>query len=388
MLGVEINANALKPTARFGLDRAQFQAMHRAALEWAERAGLRVADETIRKRLAGRPGLRIDGDRIYPATTRIETFLAEHRSRHPALPPPADCPTVLCSSDRPLYITDGTGGTLRPFTRRDAIDGAKLIESLRDRGVRGTTTGLPSDVAPLLAPFEQVLIGLRYGRGGASSSHAYDPWYASYMEQIARAQGHSFGLHVWVPSPFRLEGNELDAVLAMEGRLDFLNVGSMPLMGITAPMDIVGTWVQALAETLGSATILSDLYPGVPVEFYPHPQAADLSTGGYGMGLPEMHLLDALKSEILPFYGLRPPWAKSAVVGAPVPGVQAQVERTAAYVIGYLHGYREFDMAGILSCGGDVFSPVQLLLDLETLGWAERYVQGAEWDPARWDLER
>ena len=382
------NTTFLKPVARFGLERSQFEAMHTAALQWAEQAGFQVPDERIRKRLAGRPGFRVAGDRIHPAATRIEAFVAAHRARHPEPAPPATGPAVLGTSDRPLFIVDGAGGALRPFTRQDAIDGAKLIEVLRDRGVRGTTTGLPSDVDPLMAPFEQVLIGLRYGRGGAVSSHAYEPWHAGYMEQIARAQGHSFGLTVWLPSPFRLEGNEVDAVLALEGRFDSLSVGSMPLMGITAPMDLAGTWIQALAETLGAATMLSELYPEIPVAFFPHPHPADLITGGYGMGLPEMHLFDVLKSEILPFYGLRPPWGKSSVVGAPVPGAQAQVERTGAYVLGFLHGYREFDMGGILSCGGDVFSPVQLLLDLETLGWAERYARGVEWDPGRWDLER
>ena len=34
------------------------------------------------------------------------------------------------------------------------------------------------------------------------------------------------------------------------------------------------------------------------MDFFPHPQPADLTTGGYGMGLPEMHLLDALKSKL------------------------------------------------------------------------------------------
>jgi len=378
----------LKSVARLGLERAQFEAMHTTALQWAERAGFRVPDERIRMRLANRPGFRVVGDRAHPSADRIEAFVAAHRARHPEPPPPYAGPVVLGTNDRPLYIADGATGAMRPFTRQDAIDGAKLIEMLRNRGVQGTTTGLPSDVPPLMAPFEQVLIGLRYGRGGAVSSHAYEPWHASYMEKIARVQGQPFGLTVWLPSPFRLEGNEVDSLLALEGRFDSLAVGSMPLMGITAPMDPIGTWIQALAETLGAATLLSELYPGIPVEIHPHPHPADLITGGYGMGLPEMHLFDVLKSEILPFYGLRPPWGKSSVVGAPVPGAQAQVERTAAYVIGFLHGYRVFDMGGILSCGGDVFSPVQLLLDLETLGWAERYARGVEWNPERWDLER
>jgi trimethylamine:corrinoid methyltransferase-like protein len=158
-------------------------------------------------------------------------------------------------------------------------------------------------------------------------------------------------------------------------------------MGITAPMNPVQTWIQALAETLGAAAILQVRFPGVPVDIFPHPKPADLATGGYAMGTPEMHLFDALKSVLLPHYGLRPPWGKSAVIGAAVPGPQAMQERASAFLLGYLHGYRAFDMAGAMS-HGDVFSPVQLLLDTEAVTWAERYARGLEWTPEPADIER
>jgi hypothetical protein len=377
----------IRPTAQFGLTRGQFDFMHRTAVELAAKVGFQVSEAALRDSMTGREGLRVEGNRIYPSEAAIDAYTAEMRARHDDPPTPPDEPPILYVTDRPLYMVDDDQTHLRPFTTQDVIDGAKLTAMLYDRGVRGGAVGLPADVPPALAPFEQVRIALRYGRCGGYSSHGFTLWHTRYLAQIARVQGGGFGLSVWMPSPFRLEGNELEVVLAMEGQFDSLGVGSMPLMGITAPMNQVQNWIQVLAETLGAATILQARFPEVPVDIFPHPKPADLATGGYAMGTPEMHLFDALKSELLPCYGLRPPWGKSAVLGAAVPGPQAMLERSAAYLLGCLHGYRAFDMAGAMS-HGDVFSPVQLLLDVEAVSWAERYARGLAWSPTPEDMAR
>lgn len=220
----------IRPVATMAVTPDQFGDIHRAALQLAARAGFRTPSEALRARVTGRRGFRVEGTRIHPSEVRLAAFLAEHRARHSDPPPdPARLP-ILWATDRPLYAVAADGVTIRPFTRQDAVDGAKLVCMLHDRGVRGGTTGLPSDVDPRLAPFEQVLIALRYGRCGGSSSHVFTLWHTRYMEEIVRVQGQPFGLSVWMPSPFRLEGNELDIVLAMEGHFVSLGVGSMPIM--------------------------------------------------------------------------------------------------------------------------------------------------------------
>jgi len=377
----------IQSKAAINLTQAQLETIHQTALALASRVGFRYTGEHLPALLAGREGFAVRNKRIYPSVERIEAYLASHRQRHNDPPTDPASPPIIYATDRPLYIVADDDISLRPVTERDAIEGAKLVDVLYARGVRGGTIGLPADLPPWLAPLEQVRIGARYSRSGGSTSHGFTDWHTRYLEELMRAQGQPFGLSVWMPSPFRLEGNELDIVLAMAGHFDSLGVGSMPLMGITAPMDEIQTWTQALAETIGAATILWELFPEVPVDFFPHPKPANMSTGGYGLGLPEMHLMDVLKSAILPFYGLQPPWGKSAAQGAAVHGPQSQMERAFAYLIGYLHGYRAFDMAGALA-GGDVFSPVQLLWDVETLSWAERFARGAGWDGVFDDLER
>lgn len=381
-----LDAFSFRPFARFDFTRDHFDAMHRTAVELAARVGF-AAPAELRAEMAGREGFRVADGRIFPIEAIIEHYTTGMMARHNDPPTPLDAPPILYVTDRPLHIVDDDGRTLRPFTTRDVIDGTKLAAMLYDRGVRGGAVGLPADVPPALAPFEQVRIACTYGRYGGYSSHGFTLWHTRYLAMMARAQGGELSLSVWMPSPFRLEGNELDIALALEGEFTVLGVGSMPLMGITAPMNPVQTWIQALAETLGAATILQVRFPGVPVDIFPHPKPADLATGGYAMGTPEMHLFDTLKSALLPFYGLRPPWGKSAVMGAAVPGPQAMQERASAFLLGYLFGYRAFDMAGAMS-HGDVFSPVQLLLDTEAVTWAERYARGFAWTPEADDITR
>lgn len=376
----------IRSTARLGITEPQRAQLHRTAVALAARVGFRVQQPRLLDRARGVEGLRVEGQRIFPGEALIERFVDDLRRRHQDAPINPATPPVLHFSDRPLYTIADDDVTLRPLTTQDVIDGAKLGEALHDRGVRGGACGLPADVDPRFAPFAQVLIGLRYGRCGGYSSHAITLWHTRYLERIVRALGWEFSLSAWLPSPFRLEGNELDIALAMEGRYATLGVGSMPLMGITAPMSELRTWAQALAEALGAAAILQALFPAVTVEIYPHPKPADMRTGNYGMGTPEWNLLDVMKAEILPYYGLRPPWGKGASIGAVLPGPQATLERTAQYLTGYLHGYRVFDEAGMMA-GGEIFSPAQLLFDLETLEWIARYGRGAADDLAAADLD-
>jgi trimethylamine:corrinoid methyltransferase-like protein len=382
------NTTRVRPAARFGLTKEQLERMHRAAVSLASQTGFGVQNESLRARVRACTGFRVQGNRIHPSEERIEAYVASLRSLPPGLLPKPDDPPVLCCGGRALHIVADDCVSLRPMMTADVVAGTKLCEALYHRGVRGSAPGLPSDVDPLLAPFEQILIGLRYGRCGGYSPHGVTLWHMRYMEQIHRALGWPFGLSVWMPSPFRLEGNELDIVLAMEGSFSSLGVGSMPLMGMTAPMSELKTWVQALAEALGAAAILQALWPNIPITVNPHPKPADMTTGNYGMGTPEWALMDALKIEILPFYGLRPPWGMSSSLGTTIPGPQAMMERTALYLIGFLHGHRVFDEAGVM-IGGEVFSPVQLIFDLDAICWAQRYARGLDWhinldDLGRW----
>ncbi|OPZ81012.1 MAG: Trimethylamine methyltransferase (MTTB) [bacterium ADurb.Bin429] len=341
----------------------------------------------LRERLHGVGGFMVTDQRIYPGEARIQAYVFELRARKQTPPDDLDAQPLLRYSDRPLYTISDDDVSLRPLTTQDVIAGTKLGYALYDRGIRGAACGLPSDVDPLYAPFEQLLIGLRYGRCGGYSSHAFTPWHMRYVAHIFQVLGWDFGVSVWMPSPFRLEGNELEIALALEGTYTSLGVGSMPLMGITAPMNELQTWAQGLAETLGAAAILQAAFPGITIDIYPHPKPADMTTGQYGVGTPEWNFMDALKMEILPFYGLRPPWGKGASIGAILPGPQATLERTAQYLTGYLHGYRVFDEAGIMA-GGEVYSSVQLLFDLEAMEWVARYGRGTHLDNDTVDLER
>ena len=368
--------------ANLTITRSQIESIHNAALELAERVGFEVRPRQLLERLRKEAGLTVRSGRVHLRSEQMQAFLRRHRKRHHDPAPNPNAAATLGVGDRPMRILADDDTSIRPLTRRDVVDGTKLVEMLHDRGVRGGAVGLPSDVPPLMAPFESILIGLRYARGGGYyTAHGATLWHTEYLEKIARVRAGSFGLSVWTPSPFRLEGNELDIALAMEGRFDSLAVGSMPLMGMTAPMDAVKTWTQALAETIGGATILQALYPSVAVDFYPHSRAADMATGGYGFGLPEWDLLDLLKWDILPFYGLRPPWGKCTMQGAAQLGAQAQQEFACSVLPGYLMGYREF-ASGVLA-GGDVFSVVKLFQDLETLSWVERFGRGFEWTDPR-----
>jgi trimethylamine:corrinoid methyltransferase-like protein len=178
-------------------------------------------------------------------------------------------------------------------------------------------------------------------------------------EDFDRKQRH---FSVWVPSPLKLEGNELDELLDSGAQVLSLYVGSMPLMGMTGPVDPVGAYTLSLAETLGGAAILYRLFPEAKVSIWPHPQAMDPRSGLMAVGPLEWNRLDLMKKEILEHLGM-PPKPKENLTSACMPDAQAQADKMASIAFGVTFGFTRFNLFPL--CVDEAWSHVQLVLDVE-----------------------
>ncbi len=278
-------------------------------------------------------------------------------------------------ADYSSWTVSEDGHRVRPMTREDVIAGTKLIEVLGPRGMRSGVPGVPQDVPPELLPIEQFMIGARYARSGGTTPLVSDIATAGIIRDMNRVYGRAMGAAVWLPNPLVFGGPNVDILWHFRTEVTSAMVGSMPVMGISGPCDPIAVMTFALAETLGGAAIIHALLPAVPVSIFPHPEPGDMRTGALTVGTPEWDLLDLMHRDVLASYGTR--WnTKLLHTSASLPGPQAQAERAMSALSGVLGGYDSFTGLGGLGVD-EVWSPAQMILDLDIIGHAARIGRGA-----------
>jgi len=327
--------------------------------------GIGTSRKDLLERAKGLAGISVHRNRIHIAPEVVNEVIKENQFGEEAPLAPREHPSITVSDYASLFA-DHRARVLRPLNRSDAITGTKLMDSLTPRWVTGKSCGTPQEAIPPLQPIEQYLIGFRYSRNGGSTKVPITPEVASFMFEI-REIAEDFdrrrrSFSVWVPSPLRLEGNELDELLDSGAQVLSFYVGSMPVMGITGPVDPVGVYTLSLAETLGGAAILHRIFPEATASIYPHPQPMDPHSGLMAFGTPAWNRLELIKKEIFEHLGM-PSRSKDNLTSACMPDAQAQAEKMASISLGVAHGFTHFNLFPL--CADEAWSHVQLVFDVE-----------------------
>lgn len=350
------------------LTREQLDSMHSTALRILETTGILVEHAEAREVISRRPGFRLEAGRVRIAPECVE------RVRKPSLAtidlPGDEVPLRFHVDDRQAWIAEPDGRTLRAMTTDDVVRGTKLVNALYGRGVRSGAPGYPQDVPSAFQPLEQYLIAAEWSRGGGGTSQVTDLWTAKVVRDLDSVYGRPFWGSAWCPSPLILGGPEFDILWHYREEAKGFSVGTMPIVGVSGPCDLIGAYTLSIAECLGGLAILSELLPGVPGGIHPHPEPADMRSGAMTTGSPEWDLLDLMTRDVFAYYG-QVCDTKLLLTAASVPDAQAAAEKSVSATSGLLAGYRAFGNLGQLACD-EVFSPEQLLIDIELVENAER----------------
>lgn len=358
------------------VNEAQLRDMHDAALRIIAQVGFSVEHEALRRELLRHAQVREHEGRLSPTSDLVEAWVAQAQARPVSKPAPG--PPVLEVWDRPLLMVD-RDGRLRVPTQADVVWGTKLVAVLADRGVVGGGCAVPGDVPARLQPVEQFLLTARYAPAGGRTTQVTDIPTAAAVRELDRLYGRPHVRSAWLPSPMRLGGPEVDILWHFRGEVTALGVGTMPSMGLTGPCDYLAVYTLALAETIGAAALLSLVLPGVPIGIAPHPQPADMHTGGLLFGCAEWQLLDLMHRDIFAYYGQS--WGrKDIITSAARPGWQAQADRAMGLMLGFANGYSLFAAGGSLAVD-EIWSPAQLMLDVELVEAGAHVGRGSEAAP-------
>jgi len=183
-------------------------------------------------------------------------------------------------------------------------------------------------------------------------------------------------------SPLVIEAEYTDAYLETLGWGIPVAVMTMPLFGISSPASLISELILANCETLAMLCLIQSAAPGTPFIYAAAPVIVDMHSGRYGSGEVEHSLLGAAVTEIARMYQL-PVEASVGGTDQYVPCIQAGYERGLNYTLPIMRRPDLIVGPGLLG-GSTIFSPEQLIIDLEVIRRCKRLSQGIGSSAEKW----
>lgn len=344
-----------------------------SAFALLERKGVTVHNTGLRSRLAAEPGACIRGEQVQFDSQRAAAFLDGFLAGRELQ---AETGFTASTMSHAHHIVD-LDGRCRPITVRDIEEGARLGDALADFGIVGSAPGIPQDVPPALQGIAQVVAGAKYSRAFPGYALRTTPRAEEAIAECYEVLGLTYPIGVHVVSPLRFDGQEIDVALHMLTRLPDapVCVGTMPILGASAPAAIPAGFVLALAEVLGAGMIFQSLGARrleLSVNVYP----MDMRTAAVVYGTPANIAINLLEMKVNQRLKTSIP-SKSFKTMSQRPDPQAAAQK--AFFTGSMAalGKRTFTGAGCLSLD-EIYSPAQLMIDCEILQLAKRTVEMTE----------
>jgi trimethylamine--corrinoid protein Co-methyltransferase len=194
------------------------------------------------------------------------------------------------------------------------------------------------------------------------------PWFLEVLQAVfgdkqAIRHHHPVSFLLCPQSPLIIDQQFTDAYLELLGWDIPVAAMPMPLMGATAPGNMISTIIQGNCETLALLCLLQASAPGTPFIYAPVLAKINPRSGLYSAGAIENGLLGAATIEMARYYGL-PVEASGAGTDYFMPGIQAAYERALNGLLPLLSWPDIFVGPGLLG-GSMILSLEQLLIDVE-----------------------
>jgi len=142
---------------------------------------------------------------------------------------------------------------------------------------------------------------------------------------------------------------------AVEAQVEFAKAGipvvsmSMSLSGLSAPVTMAGTIINANAENLASLVISQVASPGSPHIYSFESMPIDMQTGYMNNSAPELPLISAAGAQMAKRYG-RPSMIGGWGVGGDTPGIASSLLDCLPYILTVLTGTDLVPGIGALEC--------------------------------------
>lgn len=149
---------------------------------------------------------------------------------------------------------------------------------------------------------------------------------------------------------------------------------AMPLAGAAAPITLIGSVVQHVAENFSGLTLHQCAQPGSPIVFGGAPAIFDMRMGVTPLGALESSMLSCAATQVAKHLNL-PTHGYLGLSDTKVPDMQAGWETGMSALLGALAGVNMMSGAGLLDSAA-AFSIEKMIADAEVIAMARKTVQG------------
>ncbi len=365
--------------------------VRRAATTILERIGFEVEDEQALK-LFKEAGALVEESRVRLPSDLIEDMidktpksilLAGREKRHDVILEGRD--VYMGTGGAALKVIDIDTGMVRNAHLQDVAQLARLVDALDNIHFYVVP------VYPTELSIEEVDINTYYHSISNTTKHVQAGVYSvkgirdvilmsEYIAGGARElRGRPFVSFItsWMISPLKFNTKVTRFLIEICRQRMPVVLSCAPVAGFTAPVTLAGMIAQIVAEQLAGISLTQLISPVTPVIAGPVPSIADMRTGGYLGGAPEMGLANAAVAQVFHSYNL-PVYNSSGMTDSKIPDIQAGIEKAMSLVINALAGSNYIHHAAGLLENMTTVSPEQFVLDNEIIGMTLRVLRGME----------
>jgi trimethylamine--corrinoid protein Co-methyltransferase len=393
------------------LTREEMQRLHDAARQILDRAGMLV-DHAEALEYLRQAGCRVDFDRKHvsfpPEITqnaidkmRRDFTLADRQG----VEMPVRFSEVHFSTSpvriRQAFTSNAGGfvpyildldGTRRFATSQDVRDAIRLVDGLEHIDMMGLPV-VASDVPEKDRPVAMAAELVKGTRkiGGIEAWDAADVRALHRMASVvcgspeaARKRPLLAG-YGEVRSPLCLDYNMAEVFIESVKLGLPQTVDTMPNAGATAPASGGGALAQGLAESMSAVVLGYAIDPNAMLGLDITPSYCDMRGGSFPYsGADRLPLVAAANQMLNEFYG-RPGGCHGGKTDASSVGAQAGAEKALSILFPILCGASGIGTVGQL--GSTTFSPIQVVIDNEIIGYVKRMLAAFEIDDLAWAVE-
>jgi len=289
-----------------------------------------------------------------------------------------DEPIVFTTDGTATYMYDDLTGERWEGTQEDLRRVMRLFEGLDEIDMNWCSI-CPRDIDPITSGLEMAAIGLT-----ESGKHLQDevrvpeqvPPFVEMLETFAGASLKERPIYsvtncTIAPLQHDAEMTEAGLELARAGVPIF--VLPMPQMGTTGPMTVLGTCIVNMAELLSAVVLFQLAEPGCAIVSGVGSAAAEMRSGLYLCGAPEVGLINIVCIEMSRHYGLRT-MGSAISTDAKASNHQAGGEGMMTGLASALAG-SECILAFALLDSAQIVSIAKTVLDCDTVGAIRRFVR-------------
>jgi len=298
--------------------------------------------------------------------------------------------STLCLDGEGTMVLDSKTGQRRRASFADWKNVTRLADALDEIGIYWLQVD-PCDIGSTMG--DRVSFVCQTFRNfskhvqDSTSSAEQAPWYTEILQVIFGSKDdirkkHPVSYVLCPQSPLMIERVHTEAYLALRGLNIPVAIMPMPLMGATAPGNMISTIVQGNCEVLAMICLLQANEPGVPVIYAPALAVMNPRTATVSYASMEFSIMDAAATEMARYYGLP---AESSPGGSDAHVLNFQnAHENAALEMPTILSWPDIVVGPGMLDGSMVSSLEKIVIDVETFRWARHAHRGVNTSEDNW----